>query len=141
MRWLALDIGSRRVGVAICDADEQVPSPLPALEYTGPESLAVAVANLVEAWDAEGVVVGMPVTSSGRGPGERRVSAVVNSLRSRLAVPVETADETGTTQAARSLLAEAGVPRRRWPDLVDSTAARLILEGHLATRRSRPSHR
>ncbi len=141
MRWLALDVGSRRVGVAVCDAEERVPTPLPALAYAGPRRLAETVAELARARDAEGIVVGMPVTRAGTGPGERRVRAVVASLRDRLALPVETFDEAGTTEDARALLADAGVPRRRWPELVDSTAARLILEGFLATRRAPRSAR
>jgi len=137
MRWLALDIGSQRVGVAVCDDLGRVASALPALEYAGSERLAEAIAELAGARDAGGVVVGVPVTRSGHGPGERRVSKVVAALRERLDVPVETFDETGTTTAARALLEEAGVPRRRWPELVDSTAARLILEGFLENPRAR----
>jgi RNase H-fold protein (predicted Holliday junction resolvase) len=45
-----------------------------------------------------------------------------------------TVDERGTTKAAEQLLAQAEVPRRRWPALVDSLAAKLILESHLAAR-------
>ena len=137
MRWLALDVGSRRVGVAVCDAEERLVSALPALAFAGPERLAEAVAGLVTAREAGGVVVGVPVTRGGEGRGERRVAKVVTSLRGRLAVPVETVDETGTTAAARSLLEEAGVPRRRWPELVDSAAARVILEGFLGELRTR----
>jgi putative Holliday junction resolvase len=141
MRWLAFDIGSRRVGVAVCDAEERLASVLPALAYTGPARLATVIADLVRARDAEGVVVGVPVTRGGHGPGERRVSTVVASLRQHLEVPVETFDESGTTAAARALLAEAGVPYRRWSDLVDSMAARLILEGFLESLHARRSHR
>jgi putative Holliday junction resolvase len=141
MRWLALDIGSRRVGVAICDAEERLASSLPVIEYRGPERLTDAVAELVRARGAEGVVVGVPITRAGRGRGEQRVSTVVASLRRRLEVPVETADESGTTSDARSLLAETGVPPRQWPELVDSVAARLILEGYLAERQVRRSRR
>jgi len=141
MRWLALDIGSKRVGLAVCDAEERVASSLPAMEYRGPELLASEIADLVRAWGAEGVVVGLPVTRKGEGRGEKRVSTVVTSLRNHLEVPVETADETGTTSDAKALLAETGVPPRRWPELVDSLAARLILEAYLASRQARRSHR
>ena len=136
MRWLALDIGSRRVGVAVCDADEQLASPLRAIPYRGPERLADAVAELGEKWAAEGVVVGVPRTRAGGSRGEVRVSSVVAALELRLGIPVETFDESGTSAAAEFLLAEAGVPRRRWQELVDSLAARLILDAHLAGRRS-----
>ncbi len=135
MRWLALDVGSSRVGVAVCDAGESVSTPLAALAYEGPDALAAAAAELVRTWDAGGVVVGTPVTRGGAGRGEARVAAVTAALARRLAVPVETVDERGTTAAAESLLAEAGVPRRRWRELVDSLAARLILDAHLANRR------
>jgi putative Holliday junction resolvase len=134
MRWLALDVGSRRVGVAVCDAQETVATALEAFAFAGPEGVAERVTALVRTWEADGVVVGVPHTRAGKGPGERRTSAVVAVLRTRLAVPVEITDEWGTTAGAKGLLAEAAVPRRRWQGLVDSLAARLILEGFLALR-------
>jgi putative Holliday junction resolvase len=134
MRWLALDVGSRRVGVAVCDAQETVATALEAFAFAGPEGVAERVTALVRTWEADGVVVGVPHTRAGKGPGERRTSAVVAALRTRLTVPVEITDERGTTAAAKGLLAEAAVPRRRWQGLVDSLAARLILEGFLALR-------
>lgn len=134
MRWLALDIGSRRIGVAVCDSEERVATALDPFAFTGSEGVAERVAALVRTRDAKGIVVGVPQTRGGGGPGERRVSAVVEVLRARLTVPVELIDERGTTAAAEALLLEAGVPRRRWRDLVDSLAARLILESFLALR-------
>jgi putative Holliday junction resolvase len=134
MRWLSLDVGSRRVGVAMCDAQERVATPLQALSFTGPDGVAEGVAALVRTWEVGGVVVGVPSTRAGQGRGERRVLATVAALRARLAVPVEVIDERGTTVAAEGLLADAGVPRRRWRDLVDSLAARLILEAFLEQR-------
>jgi putative Holliday junction resolvase len=134
MRWLALDVGSRRVGVALCDAQEQVVTALEAFAFIGPEGVAEEVASLVRTWEAEGVVVGIPRTRRGQGPGEQRVRSVVAALRTRLKVAVEVADESGTTVAAEGLLAEAGVAKRRWRELVDSLAAKIILEGFLAMR-------
>jgi putative Holliday junction resolvase len=133
MRWLSLDVGSRRVGVAVGSAPECAATALPAIPFTGAEGVAERVAALMEAWKAQGVVVGVPYTRRGQGRGERRAMAVVDALRERLDVPVAVADERGTTVAAERLLGEAGVPRRRWPDLVDSVAARLILEGFMTS--------
>ncbi len=139
MRWLALDIGARRVGVAASDTDEKVVTPLAPLAYRGPLRLAEDARALIDRLGAGGVVVGVPRTRGGRGRGERRVADVVAALRAIVSVPVELEDERGTTAAAESLLAEAGVPPRRWEALVDGLAARLILEGHLAAReRGRP---
>jgi putative Holliday junction resolvase len=136
MRWLALDVGARRVGVAVCDDEERVATALAPLPFAGPQALAAAVAALAAEREAGGVVVGVPVTRGGAGRGEARVAAVVAALRERLAVEIATADERGTTAEAERLLAEAGVPRRRWDGLVDGVAARLILETHLAARRA-----
>lgn len=135
MRWLALDVGSRRVGLAICDRDERVATALNAVPYNGAEALAAAVAGIVNEREVGGVVVGVPITRGGQGRGEARVAAVVAALRQGLSVPVATVDERGTTIEAEQLLAEAGVPRRRWDVLVDGVAARLILESHLSLRR------
>jgi putative Holliday junction resolvase len=134
MRWLALDVGSRRVGVALCDERESVVTALTAFRYSGPQRAALVVSDLTRKWVVGGVVVGVPQTRGGEGRGELRVRAVVTALRAGLGVEVETADERGTTQEAEQLLAEAGVPRGRWKDLVDSMAARVILEGFLASR-------
>ncbi len=133
MRWLALDVGRVRVGVAVSDGDERVVTPLPPLLFAGPDALADAVAALVQEREVGGVAIGVPVTESGEGRGERRVAAVVAALRARLAVPVETVDERGTTVAAQALLREAGVPPRRWDSVIDGLAARLILESFLTS--------
>jgi putative Holliday junction resolvase len=137
MRWLALDVGSRRVGVAVCDSDERVASALPPLSFGSPAALAADVARLVAEREVGGVVVGLPVTRLSRGRGEARVAAVVEALERILSVSVVTVDERGTTKEAESLLAEAGVPRRRWDDVVDGLAAKLILETHLAAQRQK----
>lgn len=134
VRWLSLDVGSKRVGLAICDAGETVVTTLDAVPYGGPEPLAGIVAALVTEREAGGVVVGVPVTRDGAGKGEARVAAVAAALRQRLAVPVVLVDERGSTREAEALLAEAGAPRRRWESLVDSLAAKLILERHLVGR-------
>lgn len=122
------------MGVAVCDGEERVAAALPPLPYAGAAALAAAVARLVAEREIGGVAVGLPVTRLGHGRGEVRVAAVVEALRHALSVPVVTVDERGTTKDAELLLAEAGVPRRRWSEVVDGLAAKLILEAHLATR-------
>jgi putative Holliday junction resolvase len=134
MRWLALDIGARRVGVAVCDRDETVVTPLEAVAFAPPERFAEVVGGLVARWEVEAVVVGVPITRGGGSRGERRVAAVREALSARLDVPVEEWDERGTTQLARAWLAEAGVPESRWAGRIDSLAAKAVLEGLLASR-------
>ena len=137
VRWLALDVGARRVGAAVCDRDERVATPLPALPFTGADALAAAVARLLGEREIEGVVVGVPQTRDGASRGEARVAAVLAALRARLAVPVEAVDERGTTAAAEAALRDAGVPPGRRRGLVDGVAAQLILETFLERRQRR----
>jgi putative Holliday junction resolvase len=138
VRWLALDIGARRIGAAVCDRDERVATPLAALEFAGVEALAAAVARLLVEHELDGVVVGVPVTRAGTSRGEARVASVVAALRRQLAVPIETFDERGTTAAAEAALRESGVPPSRRRRVIDSVAAQLILEAFLERRRARP---
>lgn len=134
MRWLALDVGAQRVGVAVCDAGERVTTRLPAVPFRGAAVLAERVAGVAGERETEAIVVGIPRVASGVGRGGQRVEAVVQALRERLSIPVELEDEAGTTREARERLEAEGVPRRRWDELVDSTAAAVILERHLARR-------
>jgi putative Holliday junction resolvase len=135
MRWLGLDIGASRVGVAISDDSERVVTGLDPIPYRGPDDLAVRVGELAAERQCAGIVVGVPRTRGGASRGERRVAAVAKALRDRLRLDVALVDETGTTKAAEERLAGAGVPRRRWAALVDGVAAAIILEEMLETRR------
>ncbi len=136
VRWLALDIGARRVGAALCDRDERVATPLPALEFAGAKALAAGVARLLAVYELDGVVVGVPVTRAGTSRGEGRVAAVLAVLREELTVPVETVDERGTTAAAEAALRDAGMPPTRRRRAIDGVAAQLILEAFLERRRT-----
>lgn len=132
MRWLSLDVGGARVGIALSDPSGQVVTTLSSLAFTGPQSLALRVAELVRTWSVEGVVVGIPRTRSGNSRGEVRVARVVAALREQVEVPVEVEDERGTSRGADALLREAGVALHRRAALRDGLAARLILETFLA---------
>ncbi|HPC83505.1 MAG TPA: Holliday junction resolvase RuvX [Thermoanaerobaculaceae bacterium] len=134
MRWLGLDVGAERVGIAMSDPIEVAFIRLPALAFRGPAALAVQVADLCRERGVEAVVVGVPRTASGVGRGGARIGAVLEALRAQLQVPVAEEDEAGSTREAEHRLAAEGVPRGRWPRLVDSVAAEVILQRHLARR-------
>jgi len=137
MRWLALDVGAKRVGVALCDPSEAVVTPQQPLSGGPPQLLAAKVKALVELWGVEGVVVGVPVTKGGQSRGEARVEALLLALRAVLQVPVLPWDERGTTQEALVRLTEVGLSgdaKQRW---VDGVAAAVLLEDFLAVRKRR----
>ena len=132
VRWLCLDIGAERVGMAVSDPGEVAVTRLPPLAFRGPTALAERVAELCRDRGVEAVVVGVPRTSSGVGRGGTRITATLEALRARLQIPVVDEDEAGSTREAERRLAAEGVPRGRWPRQVDGVAAEIILQRHLA---------
>lgn len=139
VRWLALDVGAQRVGVALSDREERVVTPQAAIPFGSPQELAQRVAKLVQSWDVEAVLVGVPTTRSGQSRGEARVRQVVAVLTQVLPLPVTTWDERGTTQEAEALLVARGLPARKRREKLDALAAAVLLESFLALRRERTS--
>ncbi len=138
-RSVALDLGSRRIGVAVSDAAGTMAFPRPVIERSG--DLARdhrAVAALVDEEEAGVVVVGLPLSlDGGHGPAARAAAdeaQVLGSVLADRAVRVETFDERLTTVSAHAALAEAGSSARQRRRSVDSAAATVLLEAWLAAR-------
>jgi putative Holliday junction resolvase len=137
-RRLGIDVGAVRVGVAICDPDGVLATPLATVprDADGGSDLR-ALAALVAEHDAVGVVVGLPRTLAGReGPAAEAARAFADALRGVLDVPVELSDERLTTVIATQQLRERGVKGRKQRAVVDQAAAVAILQGWLDARRS-----
>ena len=123
MRALALDYGAARTGVAVSDATGTLARPLGVVERAASEAGLESLARLVAEHDAEVVVVGMPLTLRGEhGAQARETEVFVETLRSRLDVPVETEDERFTTALAQQSSGRA-------PE--DAVAAAHLLQGWL----------
>lgn len=137
-RVVALDLGTRRIGVAVSDADRRLASPRPALARRDPERDRAALRTVVEEVGARTVVVGLPRSlDGGLGPAARAVLDEVRALEVALegtGVVVEAADERFTTRTATSRLAEAGVRGPRARQSVDSAAATVLLQAWLDAR-------
>jgi len=132
MRILALDLGERRVGVALSDPDGIMAQPLVQLEPRGRRDLVAAVVRLVEEHGAGRVLAGIPLLPDGmRGEQARRAEAVVAALRESLSVPVVEWDERFSTQEAEQALREAGVGPCRRRERLDKAAAAVILQAYL----------
>jgi putative Holliday junction resolvase len=142
VRYLGLDVGDVRIGVALSDETATLASGLVTLERVGPRKDVKAVAAIVRERDVHEVVVGIPWRLDGSlGPQGEKVMGFVEALRRGLKVPVATWDERFTTVAADELLAEAGVRRRDRKARIDRAAAVLILQGYLDSLRARVSTR
>lgn len=132
-RVLALDLGSRRIGVAVSDAGGVLASPRPPVLRSGDRTADhVAIAALVAEEEAGSVVVGLPLSLDGStGRAATLVLEEVGALRSTLAVPVELADERLTTVSAVRRLQARGVPAKRQRSVVDGEAAAVLLQAWL----------
>jgi putative Holliday junction resolvase len=137
VRILALDLGSRRIGVAVSDATETLASPRPPVERSGDRSLDHRrIAGLVAEEEAGAVLVGLPLSLDGReGPAAVAAREEVAQLQAVLPVPVEVHDERLTTVTAHRLLAEQGLDSRRRRSAVDGAAAAVLLQTWLDGRR------
>ena len=135
MRVLGLDVGDRRIGVALSDETGLLASPLPTLERVGPRKDLKAIAALVRDRGAGEIVVGLPYNMDGSvGPQAEKVRAFAEALAPVARVPVRYWDERLTTVEAEQILIERDVSRQRRKGLVDQVAAVLILQSYLDAR-------
>jgi putative Holliday junction resolvase len=135
-RVLAVDPGSRRVGLALSDELRRLASPLRTLDAEPAETLAERVAAVAREVGAVELVVGLPTNLDGSG-GEaaRAARALAESLKRSTRMPVSLQDERLSSVAAERHLVGQGVRRDRRRGLVDQLAAALILETFLSRRR------
>jgi putative holliday junction resolvase len=136
-RVLALDVGTRRLGVAVSDPTGTVASPLTTIPRRTPAEDAAALAALAAEHGAAVLVAGLPVTMAGReGPAARDVRAYLDQLRPLLpGLRFELADERLSTVAAERALVGGGVRRRDRRQVVDQVAAGVFLQTWLDQRR------
>ncbi|MBI2885347.1 MAG: Holliday junction resolvase RuvX [Candidatus Omnitrophica bacterium] len=136
-RIVGLDLGERRIGVALSDPLGLSAQPLEVLERRGPVQDVRAIAALVKTHDATAVVVGVPYTlSGGESEQTQRVLAFVERLRAVMQAPIHLVDERLTSvQGERDLIAMGTRREARRKGRVDQVAAQLILQTYLEMHR------
>ena len=132
-RLLGLDLGTRRIGVAVSDSARTIATGVKALERSGDEQRDHrAIAGLVEEYEAVAIVVGVPYSMSGAiGPAAAAALEEVETLKETVGVEVVTIDERLTTVAAHGALRSGGKKARARKAVVDQTAAAVILQSWL----------
>jgi len=132
MRILGLDIGSKRIGIAISDAEGRIAFPSGKIERQGRERDMEALRTLIVERDVERVVVGLPKHMDGREGVEARAAREFAADLARVAeLPVDTLDERWTTVEAERVLRESGRRGKKKRDVIDSVAASIILGTYL----------
>jgi putative Holliday junction resolvase len=136
MRYLGLDLGTRRIGVAVSDELGLTAQPLSTLETASEDDAIAAIRSLIRRYAVDEVVIGLPKNMNGTcGPAAEQALALAARLEAEGQVKVAMWDERLTSKAAERLLIEADVRRSRRKRAVDQMAAVLILQGFLDRRR------
>jgi putative Holliday junction resolvase len=141
VRAVGLDLGSKRIGVAVSDATGTLASPHEVIERSGDHARDHRrLVALAEELGAERIVVGLPLSLDGStGPAAAAVLEEVKALAATTSIPVETYDERLTTVSAERALREQGVKGRRRRQVIDKAAAAVLLQAWLDGRHHRPT--
>lgn len=137
---MALDVGTKRIGVAVADPSNSYALPVGTIERTALRDDLARIKEYVESYGVNDLVVGDPVTLSGeRGVAAEKMDAFVEQLRRVFTGTVHRVDERLTTAQATKVMIAADASRKRRRNAVDMMAAALILETFLTRRRSQSS--
>ncbi len=139
-RVLAVDLGDRRVGLAVSDELGLLATPQPPIVLSGDGRGEVldAVADAVRQYGPAQVIIGWPLNLNGsRGPMADRAERMAAALRQRVACPVTLFDERLSSRQAEARLVDQGMRRARRRHHIDGAAAAVFLEAFLAQERSR----
>jgi putative Holliday junction resolvase len=132
MRVLGLDLGARRIGVAVSDPMGWTAQGLATIQRQSEQQAIAEIRRVVDELGVTRIVVGLPRNMDGTiGPQARKVLTFSAKLRETLGIPVDAWDERLTTVAAQKSMTETRVSRARRKLTVDRIAAQLILQGFL----------
>lgn len=133
---LGLDVGERRIGVAISDASARIAAPLTTIAAHPLERAIAQIARLVAERGVIRVVVGLPLTMRGEhGPQALAVQRFADALATTLACPVVLFDERLTSVAAEQMLRNLGLKPAKIKEQIDQVAASIILQDYLDAQR------
>lgn len=132
MRILALDIGKVRTGIAVCDPQGSVASPVCVLPSNEVAALAPSFSRVLDDWEPEALLAGLPYTLEGKeGPQARRIRKVAEQVAQASGLPVWYCDERLSSAQAKRSLREKGYDEKAMRGKVDMIAASLFLQAWL----------
>jgi putative holliday junction resolvase len=140
VRVLGLDIGSKRIGVAVSDELGFTAQGLETLICKTPDADVASIARLAKEYQVTEIVVGMPYNMNGtEGPQAQKVRALMLRIQEKTETPVLEWDERLSTAAADRALLEADMSRAKRRKVIDKIAAVIILQGYLDRQRYKES--
>ncbi len=140
MRAMALDVGERRIGVALSDPLGILATPFTTIQVRDDDSSIAEVLRLARENEVSEIVVGLPLSLDGRmGPQAKRSAYFARLLSERTNIPVKTADERFSSAEAERLLRQSGVRPSENKARIDAAAAAVILQSYLDAKRASSS--
>ena len=138
-RVLALDVGERRIGVALSDASATLASPYTTLPAYPAVQFFQKLTTILQLEEVVAIVVGLPLSLSGQeGPQAQRIRTFIAELTTHTALPIVTVDERYTTAEAQRVMIEAGLRPEQRKARIDEVAASIILQDYLVSRQYPP---
>ena len=135
MRYLSIDYGNKRTGLAICDDRETIVSPLESLQTS--DRLIDKIIEIVKAENAGGIVVGLPLNMDDSvGPQAKKVQAFAGEIKKRIDIPVFFQDERLSTFAAQDKMIPMELTHKKKKGRIDALAAAEILHAFLDAKHS-----
>ena len=132
MRNLGLDIGDRRIGVAISDPEQILASPLVTIVRDDDDKAIEAIVALVNKYEVQRIIIGFPYSLNGNvGKQANKVQAFADKLSQHTKADIQLRDERLSSVAVDRLLVEAGMKSKKRKEQRDAAAAAFILQGYL----------
>ena len=134
MRLICIDLGDKRTGLAICDSQETIASPLEVIEGGG--DLAAKILETIKQYQAEGVVFGLPLNmDDSESDRSAKVRKFADELAKKTALPIFFQDERLSSFSAQQKLGRTGLTHKKKKNRLDAIAAAEILKEFLSSRK------
>jgi putative Holliday junction resolvase len=131
-RFLGIDYGTVRIGLALSDPTGTLASPLPFLENQSLQQVTTALSELIQTHQIEGLIIGLPRNMDGTyGPSAQKVRDFIAQIQKSISLPITPIDERLTTAQASKQLSGIGLNQKQLRKKVDSSSACLILQQYL----------
>lgn len=134
---MAIDLGKARTGLAVCDKNEILASPIGTIQEKDDEKLILKILENLTSCKAEMVIIGLPKNMDGSlGESAERAKKFADILREKINIPVNLWDERRTTITAHNYLNQTNTRGKKRKDIIDTLSASIILENYLEFRKN-----
>jgi putative Holliday junction resolvase len=129
---LCLDLGKKRIGLAISDVNQKIASPYDVIKEKKFSEVLEIIKNLVKEFDIGSIIVGDPINMDGSlGPKSQSSRSFIANINKDIHIPILLWDERLSTVAAEKSLIEADISRKKRSEVIDKIAANIILQNFL----------